>query len=357
VAKEIVVGAVIQARTGSSRFPGKVFAQIAGKPLLGHILDRLRLCKTLHKIIIATTREPQDAEIIRFAESRGVPCFAGSTKDVQKRFLDAADEHGLDVIVRICGDSPFIDPEMTDRLVRELIEAGADYADPDPSIPAAYEGMEVATTDALRRSREVGDDGPDREHVTLYLRRHPGPFRLAHPVPPEDTRGKFRLSVDNHADLEFASAVYAGIYRPDRPFTASDVAGFINEHPEIAAINAHVHQKNPDAPDYHVAFFISRRSEMQKALALARELNENWHCGVGFFGNLTEDDEQALHRMGIRSAVFTSDDEDVIFKKVLKKWDAKVVLIDHGDEIFGARLFEMGWKIAYLTDPPERILR
>ena len=127
------IGAIVQARNGSSRFPRKVFAEIAGRPVLGHIIDRLRRCRRLDEIVIATSTRDIDREIADYADKQGVRSFTGSENDVQSRYLDAAKKYRIDVIVRICGDSPFIDPDMIDRLIDELLQKGGDYAEPDPA--------------------------------------------------------------------------------------------------------------------------------------------------------------------------------------------------------------------------------
>lgn len=293
-----VVGAVIQARVGSSRFPRKVFADICGRPLLGHILDRLKRCTTLDRIVIATSTQPGDAELLAFAEAEGVSSFAGDENDVQKRYIEAAEKFGLDIVVRICGDSPFIDPRMTDRLVTELVAANADYAEPDPETPGAYEGAEAVTLAALRRARELGDDGPDREHVTWYIRRHPAEFRVIHPQPDPTTRGKWRLSIDTRADLDFVRSIFGTLHRPGDIFDATALAALLREQPFLTLLNAHVRQKPADLPSPHVGLYVETDHDISAAVSLARRLNEWHHCGVCFLGPFDEQKRASFAAMG-----------------------------------------------------------
>ncbi len=354
--KALRIGAVAQARNGSSRFPRKVFADIAGHPVLWYLIERLKRCKRLDEIVIATSTAPEDAEIAEYAENAGVQSFLGSEWDVQERFLGAAEEFELDVIVRICGDSPFIDPEMIDLLVGTLIRERADYAEPDPTVPAAYEGMEAVTARALRRARMLGDEGPDREHVTLYIRRHPDQFRLAHPVPDPETRGRFRLSVDNHADLAFARAAYSALYREGEVFSARELAAYLREHPETTAFNAHVRQKDTAAKNFHVAFCVTHGESVDALLGRARKLNEEWHCGIAFFGALTPDEVVRLQSMGYRTAAidlarpFASDPH-------LAAWHIDAVLLPKGDAAVGPHLRSQGWKTHAYDEAPEKYVR
>ena len=354
--KGYLIGAIVQARNGSSRFPRKVFADLAGRPILGRIIERLRGARLPDKIVIATTREPEDREIIDFARSAGVFAFAGSTNDVQERFLGAAHENGLQVIVRICGDSPFVDPEMIDRLVRELIDGGGEYAEPDPATPAAYEGMEAMTLAALERSRTMGDEGPDREHVTRFMRCHPDLFRLVHPKPAEEVQGKFRLSVDNFADLEFARAVYAALYREGEIFSAAQLANFLKTHPEVAALNSHVKQKKTDAKDLHVAFYVAYPEQIEQALPLARCLNEEHHCGIGFMGQFGESDADRIRSMGYRAAIIPETGAVNLIGTTARDWRVSVILVGKGEDRLIAGLTAQGIRTAFFDDPLEKIL-
>jgi spore coat polysaccharide biosynthesis protein SpsF len=355
---KIRTGAIVQARNGSSRFPRKVFAGLAGKPVLWHIIDRLRRCEILDEIIIATSTRQIDAEILAYAESEGVQSFAGSEDDVQSRFLGAAAKFNLDVLVRICGDSPFIDPGMIDRLVNEMLKENGDYAEPDPATPAAYEGMEAVAINALKKSRQLGDEGPDREHVTRYIRNHSHEFKLVHPTPTESVRGEFRLSVDNQADLRFARAVYEGLYKPGEVFNTHELVEFLRERPEVKKINAHVKQKDTAAKNFHVVFYIAPGEKSRDATHFARILNEDWHCGIGFIGDLQTDEIEGLRAMGYRARLLKSNNPVKEMDRILKFWKANLVLFkNEQDRELRVALEKRGWKVALQNESPANILK
>lgn len=284
------VGAIIQARTGSTRLPGKVFMNLAGRPMLFHIIERLKSCRLVDKIILATTREPEDQAILDFADEQKVLSFAGDTDDVQARFIAAATTHDVNCIVRICSDSPFIDPKMIDILISDLIENDAYYAMVDPEIPSAQEGFEVVTLDGLMRSREMTDEKQYKEHVTLLIRRFSERFHVR--VLPADPRllGTYRLSVDNFADYQFAAAVYDALYQPGKIVDLFEMVALLEKNPEIRALNAHITQKPTDAKSNKVAFLIGKPesasidASLSQAETTARILNEVHHCGICVFG-------------------------------------------------------------------------
>ena len=280
------VAAIIQARTGSTRLPGKIFRHLAREPLLFHVIERLRACKKLDTIIVATTTQPDDELVMQFCERLHVPCFAGDEDDVQKRFIHAAAKHKVDVIVRICSDSPFIDPVMIDKLVEALVDERAHYAIPDPSVKSAQEGFEVITTKALIKSRQKSFEKHHREHVTLYVRENPKQFQVLYLKPHRELRGEYRLSIDNYADLEFARDVYDKLYSPGKIVDLFKMVKLLKSNPEIYAKNRHVRQKATDAASMRVAFLIpeSAGSNYQllvpKIRSYARALNEHYHCGI-----------------------------------------------------------------------------
>ena len=172
-----MIAAIFQARLGSSRLPGKVLMDICGKPLLWHVIERVKAARTLDDIIVATTDMPEDAPLREFLEQQDVKVFVGSEADVLDRFYQAAKHYGAEVIVRITPDDPFKDPEVIDRAVRLLVEADppVDYVSNcsyDGSIRVTYpEGIdvEVMTFDCLNKMWQRADRPSEREHLTPYL--------------------------------------------------------------------------------------------------------------------------------------------------------------------------------------------
>ena len=144
--------AVIQARAGSTRFPRKVLADLCGKPMLAHVIERVALAETLDDVVVATTVEEEDDVVANLAVACGARVSRGPVADVLSRYVLAAREHAADVLVRVTSDCPLVDPELIDRLVRMRASAEADYASNElpPTYPQGYD-VEVLTTACLQR--------------------------------------------------------------------------------------------------------------------------------------------------------------------------------------------------------------
>ena len=137
------VVAVIQARMGSSRLPGKVLMSVAGKPLLWHILHRLGQCRTVDRVAVATSTEPQDDALAAFCAQEGVTCVRGPLQDVLERYRLAAIETGARTLLRVTGDAPLIDPGLIDYLVYTMVKAEGDYVQFETGALCAHEGVDV----------------------------------------------------------------------------------------------------------------------------------------------------------------------------------------------------------------------
>ncbi len=165
--------AVVQARMGSSRFPGKMMAPLAGRPLLAWVLERLKRAQRLHTLVLATTELPRDAALVELAQSMGVATFTGSESDVLDRFSQAARQFGADTVVRVCADNPFIDGAVVDQLVDFYAASDCDYAcnhlDRLGSGFADGFGAEILPAALLHRLAAECAEPRHREHVTLAL--------------------------------------------------------------------------------------------------------------------------------------------------------------------------------------------
>jgi spore coat polysaccharide biosynthesis protein SpsF len=204
-----VVG-IIQARMGSRRFPGKMMARLQGRPLLWHSIARMRHCVVLDELMLATSIDSGDDILAAFAEAMDLPVFRGPEDDVLGRFVGAAAASDADIVVRISGDAPLVDPLLTDKLVNALIAEDADYVQPVPGMPCFHDGVDPISRRILDRlANEAGTDPVAREHVSGYLKIHPGFGKCAYievdhllqfPSP--------RLSIDEPADLAFFERLY-----------------------------------------------------------------------------------------------------------------------------------------------------
>ncbi len=234
------VVAIIQARLGSTRLPGKTLAYIAGRPMLEHVATRARLIPGVSEVVVATSTKVADDAIVEFARRACIPCVRGSEDDVLDRFRRAAVEVNAEVVVRVTADCPLLDPEVSGLVVdRYLHRRGeVDYvSNVDP--PTYPDGLdtEVFSRVALEAAWREASELADREHVTSYIRRRPGPFRLDNVLNAQDL-SEHRWTVDTEADLAFMRAVFDAIGERRQPIGMSDVLSLLEEHPGIRRINA-----------------------------------------------------------------------------------------------------------------------
>lgn len=234
----MVIVAIIQARVGSTRLPKKVLAEIEGKPMLLHIIDRVKQAKRIDKIIIATTDLPEDKVIEEIAKNSGVEYFAGSEKDVLDRYYKAVKKFGADIIVRITGDCPVVDPELIDKTVKFFLETSCDYAStayPKTTFPDGLD-IWVFSFQALEKAWKEAVLPSEREHVTPYMWKHRELFKIATFQNNEDL-SNMRWTVDEQIDLKFIRAIYKRLYKPGKLFLMKDILNLLNKEPELAKIN------------------------------------------------------------------------------------------------------------------------
>ena len=233
-----MIAAIVQARMGSSRLPGKTLMDVAGRPLLGHLVDRARRIPGLERVIVATTERPADRAIIAFAEAEGLPVYAGSEDDVLDRFHQAASRFGVSVVVRVTPDCPLLDPAVAGLVLQRFLDARGtlDYASntQPPTFPDGQD-TEVFSADALARAWRAARLPSEREHVTPYIWKQPDRFRLANVRHAEDHSAQ-RWTVDEAADLDFVRAVYARL-GTGRLFGMEDVLALLRREPALRDIN------------------------------------------------------------------------------------------------------------------------
>lgn len=241
------VVAIIQARMGSSRLPGKVLKEIGSLPMLFRVVLRARRAQTLGQVVIATTTDEGDDAIVDFCTSKGFPCFRGDPYDVLDRYYQAACLFNAQVVVRLTGDCPLIDPFEIDRTVRTFDEVGVDFAAnrlPPPWKRTTPIGMdtEVVSFDALKRAWQEAEEKYAREHVMPYLYEEDGRFKVAL-VDHEPDLGHLRLTVDTAEDLALVRRIYDHFGNTD-DFSLKDILSLLEKHPEWMAINEGVEHKS-----------------------------------------------------------------------------------------------------------------
>jgi len=240
----VKVVAIIQARMGSTRLPGKVLMDLAGEPMLARVVERTGRAETLDEVVIATTVEPADADIVELCAARGWPCFRGSQDDVLDRYYRAAVERQADVVVRITSDCPLIDSGVVDRVVGEFLrnQPNVDYASNtlDPRTFPRGLDTEIMGFDALERAWHNANDPPSREHVTPYIHGHPEQFRLV-AVRNDVDYSHMRWCVDTPEDRDLVLQIYEH-FGHDR-FSWQEVPAVLQEHPQWMELNRNVGQK------------------------------------------------------------------------------------------------------------------
>jgi glutamate-1-semialdehyde 2,1-aminomutase/spore coat polysaccharide biosynthesis protein SpsF len=265
------VVAIIQARMGSTRLPGKVLADLDGEPMLGRIVARVQRARLVQKIVIATTEAALDNPITEFCASKNVALFRGHETDVLDRYYHAAKEHAAQVVVRITGDCPLIDPEVIDRVITAYLGDGCDYASnilvctyPDglDAEVFSFAALETAWRDARRAT--------DREHVTPYLRTSKR-FRLRN-VESELGRSlrHMRWTVDEARDLEFVRAIY-GRLRGKKIFGWREVLSLLDAEPNLGRLNSS-YMRNEGY--YHSLATEAPMPEQKRVLRRSQELKQ-----------------------------------------------------------------------------------
>jgi glutamate-1-semialdehyde aminotransferase/spore coat polysaccharide biosynthesis protein SpsF (cytidylyltransferase family) len=229
--------AIVQARMGSTRLPGKVLLPLGDKPILFRVVERLRFVPGLADVVVATTDSPADEPIRAFCRSEGILCFSGSEDDVLDRYYHAARDFGADPIVRVTSDCPLVDPAIVGRAL-DMFEAGRDnivYVGSDPRLPDGLD-VEVVAFEALETAWREAKLPSEREHVTPFIWKQPERFPQDRVSSPRDLSHE-RWTVDRLEDYELVQAVHAALYRSGHPFGMAEILGFVEAHPELRHLN------------------------------------------------------------------------------------------------------------------------
>jgi spore coat polysaccharide biosynthesis protein SpsF len=240
---------ISQARMTSTRLPGKVLMEAAGKPLLAHHFDRLARCRELDAVMLATTVNATDDPLAELGARLGVPVFRGSEQDVLSRYAGAAAASGAELVVRVTSDCPLIDPALLDQLVAAFLEARGgpsplDYLGIDTNVLPRGLDAEIFTREALDEAAALAADPAEREHVTPYIYRRPQRFRLGDPLRPAGMAPvEQRWCVDEPADFELVRRLLEALLPENPAFGWQDCCKVLKDHPEWADINRDVRQR------------------------------------------------------------------------------------------------------------------
>jgi len=240
------IAAIIQARMGSTRLPGKVMKDLMGRPMLEHIIKRVQASGLIDEIVIATTTNKEDEVIIDFAKENDIEYYAGSTEDVLDRYYQAAQKYDVDVIVRITADDPFKDPQVIDEIISSYLDTTEKYDYVSNTIEPTYPiglDTEVFSFESLKKAWLEAKDQPFREHVTPYIWNNPQIFKIKNIKKNGINLSNMRWTVDTQKDFNFVETVYHKLYVSTEIFSMDDILNLLNEHPNIQKINKNVHQK------------------------------------------------------------------------------------------------------------------
>ena len=232
--------AIIQARMGSTRLPGKVLLNLEDKTVLEHVVDRVRSSKQVDDVVVATTISKDDLRIVKLCANLGVSVYCGSEDDVLDRYYQAAKLFKAENIVRITSDCPVIDPKIIDDAITLHIKNDVDYT--SNTLKVTYpdgQDVEVFTFSSLKTAWKDAKLASEREHATPYIRNNPEIFKHASLEYKEDLSQK-RWTLDNAEDMEFLRLVYKYLYNKNPLFGMNDILALISEKPEIEKINQHI---------------------------------------------------------------------------------------------------------------------
>ena len=240
---------IVQARLDSTRLPGKVLRPVLGRPLLAYQVERLKRVTLADDVVIATTTNSSDNPIVRLCESQRISVFRGSEKNVLERHYAAAKAFGADVVVRVSGDCPLMDPLVVDRVIRYFLDHRDrfDFVSNCPGYdePSTYpRGMdvEVFSFRCLEEAHREAREPLDREHVTRFIRRHGHRFGLDHLSYHRD-EGRLRLTVDTEEDFELVRKVLEDLYPKEPAFSLESILSLMQVHPDWEQINSHIEQE------------------------------------------------------------------------------------------------------------------
>jgi len=246
VGKKNNIIAIIQARMGAERLPGKVLMDIVGRPMLWHIINRVRHSKYINKIIIATTTNKDDDQIENFCKTYNIDFYRGNEDDVLDRYYQAAELWNTDIIVRITSDCPLIDSEVIDKVIHSYLKNKNNFNGSGNTIKRTYpRGLdtEVISFSTLERVWNDAKKDYQREHVTIYIYEHLDQFKMCS-VENKENLSSFRWTVDEEKDLEFVRTIYKKLYQERKIFLMRDVLRLLEREPYLKEINKNIKQKN-----------------------------------------------------------------------------------------------------------------
>jgi spore coat polysaccharide biosynthesis protein SpsF len=223
--------AIIQARMGSTRLPGKVLLDLEGSPLIQRVIDKV-LCSNVDEVVVATTISASDDKLVEWCKYNSISFFRGSENNVLKRYYECAKSYDADVVVRVTSDDPFKDPLVINKAIDMMIENQYDYVSNTihPTFPEGVD-IEVFTFNALKKCFNNAVLHSEKEHVTPYIWKNDNIFSLYN-FTYEENLSSLRWTIDYKEDLEFSRAVYKYL-KHKKCFLMEDVLSILKQYPEL----------------------------------------------------------------------------------------------------------------------------
>lgn len=248
----MTLGIISQARTTSTRLPGKVLLHAGGRTMLDHHLDRLTRLNPNHPVYIATTTNDTDDPIVDLAHARGIEIFRGSEEDVLSRFMGCAEAFGLDAVVRVTSDCPLIDPALVAQGIEWFLAANDPWTYVSNALTRTFpRGMdyEVFSVQALRQAHEHAIEPYQREHVTPYLYERRDPRTTLVPLTRTPDKSSYRLTLDTQDDFTLLKTLIED--HNAATLDTDAIITILDANPHLAAINHHIEQKKLEVDSAH----------------------------------------------------------------------------------------------------------
>lgn len=241
------IGAIIQARTSSTRLPQKVLKPLpfnSKTNVLQQVIRRVSKSKLIDEIIIATTTHDEDEKIVEVAKKENIKFYKGSLENVLERYYDAALENSLDVVVRITSDCPCADANIIDEIIKKHIDSDADYTSNTLTrgFPRGIDA-EVINFSVLEKAYENATDKFEKEHVTPFIyKTHPEDFKIVQYETKND-KSDIRITLDTPQDYALLCSVYDNLYDENKFFSLEDIIELFDNKPYLKDINSEITQK------------------------------------------------------------------------------------------------------------------
>ena len=241
----VVIAATIEARMSSSRLPGKVLLDAAGKPMLSHLVSRLKKVSSIDHIVLATTDNVADDILQNFASLNDISCWRGSENNVMKRVLEAAESVQADIIVEITGDCPLVDPQIVEQMIQIYLHNDVDYVSNNkkPSFPDGMD-VQIIKYSSLKHSYNNTKDALDYEHVTYHIKRNSHIYRTINFMSPPATHWPdLGLTLDEDPDYQLLSKIIEHFEEQRCDFSCLDIINYLKSNPSLVSLNSEVKRK------------------------------------------------------------------------------------------------------------------